>query len=100
MLQISNDDGSGGYQRPWVLAAALTSAFSAPGRTVACMAAGSIRMSTMARVDKTIDPSSADEPPESPVPAPRVTTATRCSSAMRSATATSSVLVARTTAAG
>ena len=33
--QISNEDGSGGYHRPCSRAAAFTSAFSAPGSTIA-----------------------------------------------------------------
>ena len=39
---ISNEDGSGGYHSPCSRAAALTSAFSAPGSTTATRLAGSM----------------------------------------------------------
>ena len=45
-------------------------------------------------------PSTAVDPPDSPEPAPRGTTGTRCALAQRSTACTSSVQVARTTASG
>ncbi len=69
--QISYDEGSGGYQRPCSAAAALTSAFSAPGSTTAMRVAGSTSIARMRSSETTRQPSSADAPPDSPVPAPR-----------------------------
>ena len=51
-------------------------------------------------VETTRQPSTAEAPPESPLPAPRGTTGTPCSAANRTAAWTSSVDPARTTASG
>jgi hypothetical protein len=45
MLQISNDDGSGGYHSPYSATAFLTSALSSPGWTTAVRVTGSTVMS-------------------------------------------------------
>ena len=45
-------------------------------------------------------PSTADEPPDSPLPAPRGTTGTPCSAAQRTVAWTSAASRARTTAIG
>ncbi len=71
MLQISNDDGSGGYHSPYSATAFLTSALSRPGCATAVRVAGSTVMSRIRSVDSTTPPSSAVAPPDSPVPAPR-----------------------------
>ncbi|SHU07205.1 Uncharacterised protein [Mycobacteroides abscessus subsp. abscessus] len=57
MLQISKDDGSGGYQRPCAAAAAFTSALSAPGWVIATRVAVSIVMVRIRSVDSTTAPS-------------------------------------------
>ena len=98
--QISNDDGSGGYQSPCSRAAALTSALSRPGCTTATMAAASIVMARIRSVDSVMAPSIADAPPDRPVPAPRGTTGIPWALATRSVAWTSAVLVARTSASG
>ena len=98
--QISNDDGSGGYQSPCSRAAAFTSALSRPGCTTATIACGSTVMARIRSVDSVMAPSIADDPPDSPVPAPRGTTGIEWALATRSAACTSAVLVARTSASG
>src|SRR5919112_1420568 len=98
--QISYDEGSGGYHSPCSAAARFTSALSAPGSTIATRAAGSISTERIRSRVTTRQPSTAEEPPDSPVPAPRGTTGTRCSAAQRIATWTSEASVARTTARG
>ena len=100
MEQISKLDGSGGYQSPCARAAVLTSTFSAPGWATASRADASISTRRMRSVDRVMHPSTATDPPESPVPAPRVTTGTRCALAQRSAVCTSAVSETRTTAMG
>src|SRR5256885_2385505 len=98
--QISNDDGSGGYQSPCSRAAAFTSALSRPGCTVAVMATGSTVTARMRSVESVMHPSTAVDPPERPVPAPRGTTGTPSRVATSSVRCTSAVQVARTSAAG
>ena len=91
MLQISNDDGSGGYHRPCSATAFLTSALSRPGWTTAVRVTGSTVMSRIFSVDSTMPPSTAVAPPDSPVPIPRGTTAIRLAVAHRRTVCTSSV---------
>ena len=98
--QISYDEGSGGYQRPCSAAAALTCAFIAPGSVTTVRVTGSTSIRVIRSVDTTRQPSTADEPPDSPLPAPRGTTARPCAAANRTAACTSSVVDARTTASG
>ena len=98
--QISYEEGSGGYQNPAAAAALLTSAFIAPGWATATRIAGSMVMSVMRSSERTMPPSTAVDPPETPVPAPRGTTGTLSLLAQRSASWTSCVEVARTTARG
>ncbi len=98
--QISYDDGSGGYHSPCSAAAAFTSALNAPGSTTATWQPVSISIARIRSRLSTMPPSTADEPPDSPLPAPRGTTATRCAAAQRTATCTCSACSARTTAAG
>ena len=100
MEQISNDEGSGGYQKPSLAAAFLTSTFSAPGCTTATRHAVSISMSRIRSRLTTIPSSTADEPPESPLPAPRGTTGTPYFAAQRTAVWTSEASPALTTATG
>ncbi len=100
MLQISYDDGSGGYHSPCSATTFFTSALSRPGCATAVRVTGSTVMSRIFSVDSTIPPSRAVAPPDSPVPAPRGTTAMRCLVAQRSTVWTSSVRVGRTTASG
>ena len=100
MEQISNEDGSGGYQRSCSRAAAFTSALSRPGCTVATMLPGSTVMARIRSVERVMAPSTADDPPDSPVPAPRVTTGIRCLDATRKTCCTSAVELARTTTMG
>ena len=69
--QISYEDGSGGYHRPCSAAAALTSALKAPGSTTATRVMGSISMARMRSSDSTSPPSTAEDPPDRLVPAPR-----------------------------
>ena len=71
---ISNDDGSGGYHRPCSRAAALTAAFSAPGSTTATRLAGSMLIERIRSRLSTMPPVTAEDPPDSPLPAPRGTT--------------------------
>jgi hypothetical protein len=54
----------------------------------------------MRSVDRVMHPSTATDPPESPVPAPRVTTGTPCALAQRNTVCTSLVSETRTTARG
>src|SRR5919107_3325859 len=98
--QISYDEGSGGYHSPCSAAARFTSALNAPGSTTATRAAVSISTDRIRSRLRTTHPSTAVEPPDRPLPAPRGTTGTRCSAAQRTATCTSVALVARTTARG
>ena len=98
--QIRNDDGSGGYHSPLDAAARFNSSLSTPGWTVAVRVAGSMAIARMRSVERTIVPSVPLLPPDSPVPAPRVTTGTRCAVAQRMAVCTCSVLSARMTAIG
>ena len=100
MLQISYDDGSGGYQSPYSATAFFTSALSSPGCATAVRVTGSTVISRIFSVDSTIPPSTAVAPPDRPVPAPRGTTAIRLSEAQRNTVCTSSVRVGRTTANG
>jgi hypothetical protein len=100
MLQISYDDGSGGYHSPHSATAFFTSALSRPGCATAVRVTGSTVMARIFSVDSTMPPSTAVAPPESPLPAPRGTTGTRCAVAHRRTAWTSSVLVGRTTANG
>ena len=71
--QISNDDGSGGYHRPCSAAARLTSALNAPGSATATCVAASISTARIRSRLITRQPSTAVEPPERPLPAPRGT---------------------------
>ncbi len=98
--QISKDDGSGGYHSPCRPASAFTSTLRSPGCTVAIIAPGSTVMVRILSVDSVMHPSTADDPPESPVPAPRVTTGVENLEAIRSVACTSAVEAARTTATG
>ena len=100
MLQISYDDGSGGYQRPYSATVFFTSALSSPGWQTAVRVTGSTTMSRIFSVDSTIPPSTAVAPPDRPVPIPRVTTGTWWAVAHRSTVCTSSVRFGRTTATG
>ena len=77
MEQMSNDEGSGGYQRPCSAAAAFTSMLRAPGSTTATRVAVSISMARIRSRLSTIPPSTAEDPPDRPLPAPRGTTGTR-----------------------
>src|SRR5579884_3697659 len=83
MLQISYDDGSGGYHSPYSATAFFTSALSRPGWHTAVRVTGSTVMSRIFSVDSTIPSSTAVAPPDRPVPAPRGTTGTRCLLAQR-----------------
>ena len=98
--QISKEEGSGGYQSPCSLAAALTSELSNPGWTIADIAAGSTVISRSRSVESVMQPSMAADPPDRPVPAPRVTTGIPKLDAIRSVACTSAVELARTTASG
>ncbi len=100
MEQISYDDGSGGYHSPCSAAAALTSALNAPGSTTATWQSRSISTARIRSRLSTIPPSTALDPPDSPLPAPRGTTGTRCCAAQRTATWTCAASWARTTATG
>ena len=86
--QISYDDGSGGYHRPCSAAAALTSALNAPGSTTATRHSVSISIARIRSRLSTMPPSTALDPPERPLPAPRGTTGTRCRAAQRTASCT------------
>ena len=98
--QISNDDGSGGYQRPCSRAATLTSALKAPGSTTATWQSASISIARIRSRLSTIPPSTALAPPERPDPAPRGTTGTPYAAAHRTAACTWPASSARTTAIG
>src|ERR1700731_1208331 len=100
MLQISYDDGSGGYHSPCSATAFLTSALNSPGCTTAVRVTASTVISRIRSVDSTIPLSNAVAPPDNPLPAPRGTTATRCWVAQRNTVCTSSVRSGRTTAIG
>ena len=100
MLQISYDDGSGGYHSPCSATARFTSALKSPGCTTAVRVTGSTVMSRIRSVESTMPLSKAVAPPDNPLPAPRGTTATRCRLAHRSTACTSSVRRGRTTAIG
>ena len=98
--QNVKEAGSGGYQRSCSPAASLTSTLKAPGCVTAVRVTGSIVMSRMRSSERTIPPSIAVEPPDRLVPAPRGTTGVPVDAAKRTTAWTSSVDVARTTAAG
>ena len=98
--QISYDDGSGGYHRPCSAAAAFTSALKAPGSTTATRVVVSISMARIRSIDSTIPPSTADEPPDRLVPAPRGMIGTRFSAHQRTTVCTWAASVGRTTASG
>jgi hypothetical protein len=98
MLQISNDDGSGGYHNPYSATAFLTSAFNSPGWVTAVRVTGSTVISRIFSVLSTMPPFSAVAPPDSPVPMPRGTTAILLADAHRITVCTSSVRRGRTTA--
>ena len=100
MEQISNDDGSGGYQKPCPAAAFLTSALNAPGCAMATRVTGSMVIRRIRSVDRVMPPSTAVEPPDRLEPAPRGTTGTLCFVAHRMTACTSSVEFTRTTASG
>src|SRR5271165_2646491 len=100
MLQISNDDGSGGYHRSCSATAFLTSALNSPGWHTAVRVTGSTVMSRIRSVASTMPLSSAVAPPDRPLPAPRGTTGMRCRLAQRNTVCTSSVRSGRTTAMG
>ena len=72
--QISYEEGSGGYHSPCSAAAALTSALNAPGSTTATRVATSISMARIRSRLSTMPPSTALDPPDRPLPAPRGTT--------------------------
>ena len=72
--QISYDDGSGGYHSPCSAAAVFTAALSAPGSTTATWQSVSISTAFIRSRLSTMPPSTALEPPLSPLPAPRGTT--------------------------
>ena len=78
MLQISYDDGSGGYHSPCSATAFLTSALNSPGCTTAVRVTGSTVISRIRSVDSTMPLSNAVAPPDNPLPVPRGTTGTRC----------------------
>jgi hypothetical protein len=98
MLQISNDDGSGGYHSPYSATVFFTSALSSPGWATAVRVTGSTVMSRIFSVLSTMPPFSAVAPPDSPVPMPRGTTAILCLVAQRITVCTSSVRRGLTTA--
>ena len=98
MLQISNDDGSGGYHSPYSATVFFTSALSSPGWATAVRVTGSTVMSRIFSVLSTMPPFSAVAPPDSPVPIPRGTTAILLAVAHRITVCTSSVRRGRTTA--
>ena len=100
MLQISNDDGSGGYHSSCSAAAFFTSALNSPGWHTAVRVTGSTVMSRIFSVDSTMPSSTAVAPPDSPLPAPRGTTGTRWALAQRMTVCTCSVVSGRTTASG
>src|SRR5690606_2127023 len=74
MEQISYDEGSGGYHSPAAAAARFTSMLRAPGSTRAVRVATSISIPVIRSNEMVSAPSTADDPPESPLPAPRGTT--------------------------
>ena len=98
--QISKLEGSGGYQSPWAWAASLTSTLSAPGWATARRAGVSTVTRRIRSVEIAWHPGTATDPPDRPVPAPRVTTGTRWADAHRSVAWTSAVVETRTTARG
>ncbi len=100
MEHISKEDGSGGYQSPWAAAAFLTSTLNGPGWTTAVRFAVSMVIARIRSMLSTMPPSTALDPPDSPLPAPRGTTGTRCAVAQRITACTSAVQVGRTTAQG
>src|SRR5699024_7092794 len=69
--QNVKDAGSGGYQRPCSAAASLTSPLNAPGCVTAVRVTGSIVISRIRSSDSTMPPSTAVDPPDRLVPAPR-----------------------------
>src|SRR3954452_4321184 len=97
MLQISNDDGSGGYHSPYSATVFFTSAFNRPGCATAVRVTGSTVMSRIFSVLSTMPPVSAVAPPHRPVPIPRGTTAILLAVAQRITVCTSSVRRGRPT---
>ena len=72
-----------------------------PGSTTAIWLAGSTAlMAVMSSVDRTTQPSTALAPPDSPVPAPRVTSGVPVAAQADTTSATSAVVRGRTTADG
>ncbi len=99
--QISYDDGSGGYHRPCSAAAAFTSALNAPGSTTATRQSVSISIARIRSRLSTIPPSTALDPPDRPLPAPRAERpGPGARAAQRTAACTWSASSARTTASG
>src|SRR4029078_11754159 len=98
--QISNDEGSGGDHNPSLAAASFTSLLKAQASTPATWEGGSISTAVIRSRLSTMPPSTALEPPDSPLPAPRGTTGTRCAAAQRNAVCTWPGSSARKTATG
>ena len=72
-----------------------------PGSTTAIWLAGSIvLMAVISSVERTTQPSTALAPPDSPVPAPRVTSGVPVAAQADTTSATSAVVRGRTTATG
>ena len=72
-----------------------------PGSTTAIWLARSIvLMAVISSVERTTQPSTALAPPDSPVPAPRVTSGVAVAAQADTTSATSAVVAGRTTAAG
>src|SRR4051795_10640888 len=91
--------GSGGYHSPCSATAALRSSLTTPGSTTATRSSASISTTRFIRErSRTTQPSTALAPPDSPVPAPRVTTGTPSSAHAATTCCTSAVLRARTAA--
>src|SRR5690625_3069852 len=100
MEQNSNDEGSGGYHRPWAAAAFLTSALIAPAPARAPPRAGSTGVSARFSRDNTILGVCEELPPPRLEAGPRTMTGAPLSFAQRRVAATSSVDSATTTARG
>src|SRR5690606_22985846 len=92
---------SGGYQAPCSRQAVRRSSLTTPGCTTASCSRGLIYRMEFIRSSAITTPlSKALAPPDRPVPAPRGTTGTPASAQTRTAAATCSVVVGRTTASG
>src|SRR5690349_20830245 len=100
MVECSNEEGSGGYQRPCWAAARFTSTFRQPGSATAIFATGSTTRVRILSRESTTPPATAVAPPDRPEPAPRGTTATPLVVAHRRVCWTCPVLAALTTASG